>query len=102
MDEPSDLFDPRLAARQTDVDTSHDAAESMVSAAGRHHSLIMEVLRAGGLWSAQEIANVSEINYIAVNRRLPELTRAGLIERTDEKHKNRSGRMAYKYRLVDG
>ena len=97
---PDDLFDPELAARRDDVDTSHAAAESMIGTAQRHHRLIMNVMRNGGLWSAQEIADATSIDYVAVSRRMSELRRNGFVHRTDEKHRNRSGREAYKYTLT--
>lgn len=94
---PNDLFDPRLSSRRDDAGTSHAAAESMISTARRHHSLILDVMRRGGLWSAQEIADATSIDYVAVARRMCELRRKGFVHRTDEKHRNRSGRLAYKY-----
>ena len=97
---PDDLFDPRLAVRRDDVDTSHMAAESMIGTARRHHHLILNVMRNGGLWSAQEIADATSIDYVAVSRRMSELRRNGVVHRTDEKHRNRSGREAYKYTLT--
>ncbi len=94
---PNDLFDPRLSSRRDDVDTSHAAAESMTNTAQRYHSMILNVMRRGGLWSAQEIADTTTIDYVAVGKRMCELRRKGFVRRTDEKHRNRSGRLAYKY-----
>ena len=96
---PDDLFNPRAAARREDVDTSHAAAESMIGTTRQHHLLILDVMRIGGLWSAQEIADATSIDYIAVSRRMCELRRKRFVHRTDEKHRNRSGRGAYKYTL---
>ena len=98
-----DLFDARKAARTTDVQTSHDAAESMESVAGKQHRAILHELNRPYFFSrrcmsAEELED--ELGY-SVWRRMSELERAGLIERTDEKHKNRSGRMAYKYRAAE-
>jgi predicted transcriptional regulator len=101
MDDIVDLFDPRLAARQTDVDTSHDAAESMIGVAGKQHQAILNaMMRFYRPMAAEEIADqIDGLDQIAINRRLPELQRAGKIERTEEKYLNRSGRNAYRYRL---
>jgi predicted transcriptional regulator len=96
---PDDLFDPEIAARRDDVDTSHAAAASMIGLAPRHHHLILRVMHKGGLWSAQEIADAASIDYVAISRRMCELRRSGLIYRTEKKHLNRSGRSAYKYAL---
>jgi len=102
---PADLFDQGKSARRDDVDTSHEAAESMVGTARKHHFLIMDVMmqtdgaRRPGRWSAEEIADATSIDYVAVGKRMCELRRKQLIHRTDEKHQNRSGRKAYKYAL---
>jgi predicted ArsR family transcriptional regulator len=98
---PDDLFDPGLAARRDDVDTSHAAAGSMIDTARQHHLLILDVMRIGGLWSAQEIADATSIDYVAVGKRMCELRRKRFVYRTDEKHRNRSGRAAYKYTLTE-
>ena len=95
-----DLFDPHLAARRTDVDTSHVAAESMIGTTRRHHRLILDVMRNGGSWSAQQIADTTSIDYVAVGKRMCELRRSEFVYRTDKRHFNRSGRPAYKYALT--
>ena len=97
---PSNLFEPRPAARQTDVDTSHAAAESMIGAARQHRQLILGVMRNGGPRSAQQIADATSIDYVAVGKRMCELRRGDFVYRTDKKHRNRSGRPAYQYALT--
>ena len=90
-----DLFDARKAARTTDVNTSHDAASSMESVAGKQHRAILRCLRFS--YNPLAAEQIGDCLGYPINRRLCELERAGLIYRTDEKHKNKSGRMAYKY-----
>lgn len=98
-----DLFDGHGMYRRDDPDTSRDAA---VTAAGtvraRHQALIVSVLKSVGRpLAAEEIADRGGFeSHVPVNRRLPELVRDGLVERTDEKHRNRSGSEAYRYRAL--
>lgn len=86
-------------ARNSDPGTSHKAAASID--VRKHHILILTALgQAGCPLSAEEIADASCVDYVAINRRLSELVELGEIERTEELHKNRSGRHAYRYRLL--
>lgn len=102
-----DLFafaDVHRMYRRTDPPTSPEAAIKTVvrNVKSDHHALILSALkRAGRPMAAEEIADATPIgDHVAVNRRLPELVREGLIERTTERHKNRSGSSAYRYRMV--
>ena len=96
-----DLFDPERMARRTDPATSHAAAESMRDAVGRHHRLILGALDVAERLSAQQIADRTDIDYVAVGKRTSELIDAGLIERNGTTHTNRSGRDADQYRLTE-
>lgn len=103
----TDLFeyaDTRMMYRRTDPDTSRAAAEDAVeSITARHRAMIMATLRRAGIGAlaAEQIADLAGFeSHVAVNRRLPELVRAGVIERTSEKHINRSGSSAYRYKIV--
>ena len=52
-------------------------------------------------YSAEQISQALHwASHVRVNRRLGELERAGLIERTSQRHTNQSGRRAFKYRLT--
>ena len=93
----TDLFDPRRLARTTDLSTSHAAAKSMAGAIGPQHQEVLSVLEKGYSLAAEEIEDI--LGY-SIWRRMGELERKGLIERTEEKHRNRSGRMAFKYKIV--
>ncbi|RPJ38765.1 MAG: hypothetical protein EHM35_03805 [Planctomycetaceae bacterium] len=95
-------FDWQKAVRSTDPDTSEAAAKSMTLAAGVQHTAILMIMtRARRPMAAEQIADRDDdnLNQVAVNRRLSELERAQLVIKTDQKHTNRSGRSAYKYRL---
>jgi predicted ArsR family transcriptional regulator len=95
----TDLFDYEKAARRHDPATSKEAAQRAHDLAARHHAAIMGALNASAApLAAEQIGDKIGIDHVAVNRRLTELERAEMIERTHERHKNRSGRSAVKYR----
>jgi predicted ArsR family transcriptional regulator len=82
----SALFDPALAARNTDPDTSHSAAHKAGKFAGLHHQTILTALRlcAEGA-TIHRLAALTGLDHVAVARRCPELERGGLIVRTNER-----------------
>ncbi len=88
-------------ARRDDPQTSHQAAEEHESVNGWHCRTILTVLRAAGIpLAAEEIADATEdMDTVAVAKRFCDLLRANQIERTAERHTNRSGRQAFKVRL---
>ncbi len=67
------------AARRMDPPTSHKAAQRAPVAG--HRRLVLEALAAGPAGQT-EIARRAGITVAAVSKRLPELRRAGLIEKT--------------------
>lgn len=92
-------FNPRALARTTDPDTSHAAAASIGESRERQHELILAALRrAGRPMGVEEIGDAVGLD---VHRRVVELERAGKIVKTSEKHRNRSGRYGYRYRLAN-
>lgn len=98
-------FAPHRLARADDPETSHMAAVASQRLRGRDHQLILTVLRSmfGRLQprAAEEIADQDELlTYHAVARRMAELERAGLVEKAESKHRNRSGRLAFRYRIA--
>lgn len=97
-----DLFDWEKSVRKTDPDTSVAAAKSMTFVAGEHHKLILDVMAiARRPMAAEEIGDRTDtLTQVQVNRRLSELEAGCLVVKTDQKHTNRSGRGAYKYRLA--
>lgn len=108
-DDQGDLFSKkrrrdhdRASYRKKNPETSKQAAERSRSFRGRHHAEILRVMRAaGGSLAAEQISDLSGmLDYQQVLKRLVELHADGIIERTDETHKNRSGSNAKRYRLV--
>lgn len=92
------LFEPRVLARYDDVDTSHAAAESIKESRARQHRRILRAMKAEDRPITPE--EISTIINEDIWRRMSELREAGLIERTDIKRRNQSGRQAYCYVLT--
>lgn len=102
----------RPLARTSDPITSHHAAAQAVGLAASDCADIYGALRLSRKpMAAEEISDMLGWgNHVRVNRRLKELAepltdeygaliRRALIERTEERHTNRSGRQAFKYRV---
>jgi hypothetical protein len=100
-EQPMLPFDPKALARTTDPDTSHEAAMSAKELRGIHHGKIMAVFNPGVRLASEQVSDRIDLTHAQVWRRMNELEKAGLLRRTDEKHKNRSGRMAYRYEVPD-
>ena len=76
------------------------AAASMESAADHHHRAIIVAMRTAPVaLSAQGIAALCALDYVQVNRRLPEMVTTGQILKTGQRHRNESGRLADTYIL---
>lgn len=86
-------FEPHKLARNTDPDTSKQAARSVEELRENHMEKILAQLAIIPK-TAEGISDGIDISYVAVNRRLPELERAGKVTRTERRLPNRSGRMA--------
>lgn len=86
-------------ARHDDADTSRDAAEAMVESGAvvRHERMIVAALSAGAA-SKCEIARRCGLSEQQVNRRLAELRRRGVIERTGRDGISDSGHREAEYR----
>lgn len=82
--------------RTNDPDTSKAAGNLVGNFKEQHFLRIMEGL--GVPRTAEQIADEIILDYVAVNRRLPELERQGLVVRTDVRRTNRSGRKAIVWR----
>jgi hypothetical protein len=109
-----DLFayaESRHNYRVSDPITSRDAGRAAHKFTAEHHQIILSVLRhAGRPLAAEQISDAIGfgfnrgkysllLDYVAVGKRTNELIEAGLIERTAERHTNRSGRSAFKLRI---
>lgn len=97
--------------RPTDPKTSRDAGRAAQKFTAEHHQIILAVLRrAAQPLAAEQIADAIGfgfqrgiyalcLDYVAVGKRSNELIDAGLVERTAERHTNRSGRSAFRLRI---
>lgn len=98
-----DLFSyqPQAANyRRTDPITSKEAGRSADKFRSEHHAAILRALSEAGVpLAAEQIADRTPLDYVAVGKRTIELLRGGKIERTAERHINRSGRGAFRYQL---
>jgi DNA-binding MarR family transcriptional regulator len=72
-------------ARNTDAQTSHDAAGKARTFKARHIAIIYDMLFVWGALTPREIANRGNLDYHAVQRRGAEMERKGLIARGPDK-----------------
>lgn len=87
-------FEPHKLARTTDPDTSHEAASSIKDLREGHFTKIYSALLGHSGLTAEGISDLISLDYVAVNRRLAEMERGGMVARTSERKRNRSGRKA--------
>lgn len=66
-----------MRARSTDPNTSHQAAANAAEFAGSHCERILKALEDIGSGTAPEIGQACGLTVVQVDRRLPELERAG-------------------------
>lgn len=84
MNLPITMLD-RPRARRRDPITSHQAAEKAAKFANGHRERILEVMDfSGQSMTAEEIAYRTSLTVVQIDRRLPEMERAGLIEQTGQ------------------
>ena len=92
------LFPPK--ARNSDPDTSHEAAESMEGDAKAQRQRILAYLRYHGPHTADCLDAFLGLRDTSAGRRLPELKEMGLVEMTTMKALTRSGRRAHVWRAI--
>lgn len=94
-------WDPHTKARTTDPQTSKDAASSAGGVASEHRRTIMALVRSnpGRDWTADELAERCELDRHQIGRRLNELERGLLLERSGATRPTPNGRAAACYRL---
>jgi predicted ArsR family transcriptional regulator len=85
-------FDEIRRARATDPTTSKIAARASHGLASEHRAAILRVMRAGGDWTASEIAERCGLTSVQVCRRLAELREDGVIRETANTRPTASGR----------
>lgn len=81
-------------ARNSDPDTSHEAAKSMTDEAATQRRQILEHLEAHGPQTADALDEALSFRLTSAGRRMSELLRKALVRRTGEKEMTRSGRRA--------
>ena len=97
----TDLFS--FNYRRTDPETSKEAGRAAERFRSGDHKAILDALdRAQCPLAAEQISEFIGWNdSVRVCRRLKEIECAGLIQRTSERHINKSGRGAFKYRRAN-
>ena len=80
-------------ARQTDVETSHEAAASMTEGVGAQRARILLALAAGPM-TADQLDELIGWRITTAGRRLPELRKMGRVRMLEATGKTRSGRRA--------
>jgi predicted ArsR family transcriptional regulator len=99
----TDLFtyaEQRPNYRRADPITSKEAGRFADKFRSEHHAAILQALSDGTPLAAEQIADRTSLDTVQTCKRFAELVRAGKIERTPEQHRNRSGRRAFRYRIV--
>jgi hypothetical protein len=93
------LFDPVAPrSRPSDPVTSHAAAASMLEAADVQRAILVNLLRAHGPMTADELDAIAGWRVTTAGRRLAECERLGRVERTDATRPTSSGRAALVWR----
>lgn len=90
--------EPKVLARPSDPPTSHVAAKRARSFASEHYRKILRALTAGPAGKS-EIGRRCGLTEQQVNRRMAELRRGGLIERTGRHVESESGCEECEYRI---
>jgi predicted ArsR family transcriptional regulator len=90
----------RTHARNDDIDTSHDAAESAESISKRHKAIVYASLKLHGPQTSQEIADQTGLEHAQTWRRVSDLRNDGTIIDSGERRPNKSGRSAAVWKLA--
>lgn len=92
-------FDELRRARRSDPETSKAAARQSHGVAAEHRRVILGVMRAGGDWTANEIAERCGLTSVQVCRRFAEMRDDGAIRETVHTRPTPSGRPAQAYEV---
>lgn len=95
---PEEVLELFVAARRTDPATSHAAAAEAGDLAEEHRERILAALAVGSA-GASRIGERCRLSSHQVNKRLPELLRAGLVELTGRTVTSASGRGEREWRV---
>jgi predicted ArsR family transcriptional regulator len=85
-------FDAHAHARRSDPETSHVAARRTREFAGGHIATILACLHEHGPQTVDQIAGRTRLNSQQVNKRLPDMEKAGLAAPTGFTRLSASGR----------
>lgn len=85
-------------ARNTDPDTSHDAAHSFDAA--ELELIVWNTLYQWGPMTSEQVAEFLNINLVSISPRFRPLVNKGAIIDTGEKRRNRSGRSAILWKAI--
>ncbi len=94
-----DLLAPHRLAHRGDPETSKEAAEGVRNFSGEHYRMILAVLKSGD-YTAHQIADRCPLDMVQVNRRLHEMAKAGLLERTGERRMTPRGGRACVWKII--
>lgn len=91
----------RLHHHAGDPSTSRRAAERATGLAARHRALVLGWIRTSPVpIAAEEIADQTGLSTLQVMKRVSDLRNDARIAESGQEHRNRSGRMAIKWRAV--
>lgn len=93
-------FDDMPRARASDPVTSKAAARQATGLAGEHQRIILDVMRCGNDWTADEVAIHCDLDRHQIGWRLGELERAGKVRRSGQTRPTPNGRQAQCYEVV--
>lgn len=81
------------------METSFDAAKSVRPKAGSLREAVLGMIKQRPM-SADDVAGCLGESILAIRPRVAELKRMGLIEQTEMRHRNKSGKMAVVWRAI--
>lgn len=100
MNQPGLPFAPHTLARTENPTTSHAAAAAARDLRADHHRTILDVMRCGADWTADNVAIHCNLDRHQIGRRLGELERHGLVRKSGAQRPTATGRMANCYAVV--
>lgn len=100
MVEGHDLLSYPHTAGWTEPTTSRDAAQSID--AGTLRAIVIDALERFGPMTADECAERLQMDRLSIRPRFTELKEMGMVRETDQRHRNKSGRMAKVLEITKG
>lgn len=100
MNQPALPFDAHRLARTENPSTSHAAAAASRELRADHHRTILDVMRCGADWTADEVAVHCQLDRHQIGRRLGELEKSGLVRKSGAQRATATGRLANCYAIA--